>query len=139
MPYVLIANRSAIEERIARLARCIGLSILQVSTLFYNGYWIFGRLKITHTLSGLSIDDGQAELIGDMAAVDPSSDESISFDSSQYRRFSLKRIRAIWVSRMTTTPDQSLRVGILQCGEVPDTLRDQFGLQPDDRKKPARC
>ncbi len=27
---------------------------------------------------------------------------------------------------MTPAPDQGLRVGILQCGEVPDTLRDQF-------------
>lgn len=91
MPYVLIANRSAIEERIARLARCIGLSDPSFDSFLQWVLDLREELKIPHTLSGLSIDDGQAELIGDMAAVDPSSGTNpISFDSSQYRALFVK-------------------------------------------------
>jgi len=91
MPYVLLANRGAIEERIARLARCIGLSDPSFDSFLQWVLDLREQLKIPHTLAGLNIDDGQAELIGDMAAVDPSSATNpISFDSSRYRALFVK-------------------------------------------------
>ena len=91
MPYVLLANRGAIEERIARLARCIGLSDPSFDSFLQWVLDLREELKIPHTLADLNIDDGQAELIGDMAAVDPSSATNpISFDSSRYRALFVK-------------------------------------------------
>ncbi len=50
-----------------------------------------GGVEDPHTLAGLNIDDGQADLIRDMAAVDPSSGTNpISFDASQYRALFVK-------------------------------------------------
>jgi len=91
MPYVLLANRSAIEERIARLARCIGLSDPSFDSFLQWVLDLREELKIPHTLADLNIDDGQAELIGDMAAVDPSSGTNpIFYDASQYRALFVK-------------------------------------------------
>jgi len=72
MPYVLKANRDEIESKIERLARYIDLEDASFDGFMY---WVFEmrrNLNIPHALSSLDIDDSQAELVGMMAANDPS-------------------------------------------------------------------
>jgi alcohol dehydrogenase class IV len=91
MPYVLVANRSVIDDRIARLARSIGLSSPSFDVFLQWVMDLREEIKIPHTLADLGIDDAQASLIGDMAAVDPSAGTNpIAFDASQYRELFLK-------------------------------------------------
>ncbi|MDX1400790.1 MAG: iron-containing alcohol dehydrogenase [Kiloniellales bacterium] len=71
MPYVMAHNRSAIEERMGRLAAYLGLD--QHS---YAGVmdWVLSLrelLSIPHTLSDLGLDDARAQEICAAAAIDP--------------------------------------------------------------------
>lgn len=70
MPYVLVFNRPAIEERIVRLAAYCGLNPS------FNAFlkWVLdlrGEIAIPHTVAELGVDDARADLIADMAIVDP--------------------------------------------------------------------
>ncbi|MCL1050151.1 iron-containing alcohol dehydrogenase [Shewanella abyssi] len=70
MPYVLIRNRSAIEERIIRLSR-----YLQLDDASFDGFlsWVLTlreQLNIPHTLAEIEIDLADVVLIGQMAAQD---------------------------------------------------------------------
>jgi len=70
MPYVLVANRAAIEDRIVRLAAYCGLEPTFDAFL----KWILDLRKeigIPHTIAELGIDDSKADLIAEMAIVDP--------------------------------------------------------------------
>ena len=70
MPYVLAFNRPAIAERIARLAAYLGLTATFAAFLD----WLLelrGALDVPHTLTGLGIGDDQIEVMGTMAARDP--------------------------------------------------------------------
>lgn len=72
MPYVLQFNRTAIEERITRLAAYLGLA-----KPGFDGFLDFvlalrAGVGVPHTLPELGVDDRQAELIAEMALVDPS-------------------------------------------------------------------
>ncbi|MCY4219895.1 MAG: iron-containing alcohol dehydrogenase [Gammaproteobacteria bacterium] len=84
MPYVLQANRQAIEPVIAKLSRYLGLD---------EGFkpfleWILDlRLKIgiPNTLTELGIDESRMDEIGEMAVADPSAvTNPIQFDARQY-------------------------------------------------------
>jgi alcohol dehydrogenase len=70
MPYVLVFNRPAIEEKIARLAAYLGL---ERSFDAFLGWVLELRreIGIPETLGGLKIDDSRLDLIADMAVVDP--------------------------------------------------------------------
>ena len=87
MPYVLKANRGAIEVRIERLAR-----YLHLSESGFDGFlnWVLvlrEQLGITHSLAGLGIDDSEAERVGRMAAEDPSAaGNPIAFSAEDYSR-----------------------------------------------------
>jgi alcohol dehydrogenase class IV len=73
MPYVLIRNRQAIEDRIARLSAYLGLHNPSFGS-FLN--WILKireEVGIPNDLSALDIGLDQKELIGRMAVADPSS------------------------------------------------------------------
>jgi alcohol dehydrogenase len=74
MPYVLVFNRAAIEERISRLARYLGIEG------GFNGFLaavlrLREQLNVPHTLpellKGADIDSERKALIADMAVVDP--------------------------------------------------------------------
>jgi len=70
IPYVLVANRSAIEERIGRLAAYCGLE----STFDAFLQWVLDLRKeigIPHTIAELGVDESKADLIAEMAIVDP--------------------------------------------------------------------
>jgi alcohol dehydrogenase class IV len=70
MPYVLAFNRPAIEEKIVRLAAFLGVSG------GFDGFMgavleLRRKTGVPHTLAGLGVDDGKADLIARMAVVDP--------------------------------------------------------------------
>lgn len=85
MPYVLKANRNAIEKRIERLAR-----YLDLADPGFDGFlsWVLGlreKLGIPHSLAAIDIDDSDADRVGRMAAEDPSAGGNpIPFDAQQY-------------------------------------------------------
>ncbi len=85
MPYVLVANRTAIEERIDRLSRYMGLEAPG-----FDGFltWVLEMRKdlgIPHTLAGININADDAERVGAMAEEDPSAGGNpIPFNAAQY-------------------------------------------------------
>lgn len=85
MPYVLRANRSAIEARIERLARYIGLE----SSFDAFLTWVLDLRKeigIPDTLAEIGIDDSCMETIGEMAVADAASGGNpIQFDAKAYQ------------------------------------------------------
>ncbi len=85
MPYVLQANRSAIEDRITSLSRYLNLPQPSFAAFLE---WILAlreEIGIPHTLSAIGIDDAQAELVARMAVVDGSSASNpIAFSQAEY-------------------------------------------------------
>ncbi len=70
MPYVLVANRAAIEPRISRLAAYCGLEPSFDAFL----EWVLELRKeigIPHTIAELGVDESRLDLIAEMAIVDP--------------------------------------------------------------------
>lgn len=70
MPYVLMANKSAIEARIARLAAYLGFAP-NFDAFLHGLVGLRLRLDVPHTLKAFGVDDAQREKIADMAVVDP--------------------------------------------------------------------
>ena len=86
MPYVLIANRQAIEPRISHLARSIDIPNASFDSFLEWVLALRETVSIPQNLEDLGIDDNQADLIGKMAEVDPSGGTNpILFDASQYQ------------------------------------------------------
>ncbi|MEZ5570939.1 MAG: iron-containing alcohol dehydrogenase [Halioglobus sp.] len=85
MPYVLKANREAIEPVVQRAAAYIGLQEHSF-TCFLD--WILAlraEIGIPHSLAEIGINDGQLSRVADMAAVDPSAGGNpIAFHATQY-------------------------------------------------------
>ena len=72
MPYVLEYNRSAIDEKLTRLARYLNLPNPSFKSLLD---WILALRKeigIPHTLKEIGVDDKQVDKVAEMAAADPS-------------------------------------------------------------------
>lgn len=70
MPYVLVFNRQAIEERITRLAAYLGLRTDFAAFLD----WVLELREETgvpHTLAGLDVDDSKLDIMSRMAPKDP--------------------------------------------------------------------
>lgn len=94
MPYVLVANRSAIEGRMEVLARH-----LQLPTAGFDGVlaWVLELRKqcaIAHSLAELGIDESRADLIGQMAVVDGAAGTNpIAHDESRYREIFINAVR----------------------------------------------
>jgi len=70
MPYVLAANREAIEERIERLAAYCGLDP-SFDAFMAAVLDLRKQLGVPHTLKDLKVGPQNRETIGDMAIVDP--------------------------------------------------------------------
>ncbi len=87
MPYVLVANRHAIDVQITRL-----VSYLELPEPGFESFmrWLLclrQQLKIPATLAEIGIDDSDADRVGRMAAVDPSAvGNPVSFSASDYSR-----------------------------------------------------
>ncbi|NVK44218.1 MAG: iron-containing alcohol dehydrogenase [Oceanospirillaceae bacterium] len=85
MPYILSANRAAIQAPIGRAARYLALE-----QPGFEGFldWVLSlrrELGIPHSLAEVGIDDAQLQRIGRMATQDPSaSGNPIAFSAEQY-------------------------------------------------------
>ncbi len=83
-----------IEERITRLARSIGIADPGFPSFLDWVLELRETLNIPATLEALGIDDSQAEKIGTMAEVDPSSGTNpILFSADEYRSIFLKALK----------------------------------------------
>ena len=91
MPYVLKANQSAIDEKIARLAGYIGIESSFSGFSGFSGFldWVLtlrGRIGIPHALSSVIEQDEVFSHIGEMAIVDPSAGGNpIAFSAGEYQ------------------------------------------------------
>ena len=94
MPYVLKANRSAIEQKVVRLA-----SYLRLADGSFDGFldWVVAlraELNIPHSLAETGIDDTQIEKIAQMAVKDTAAGGNpIQFDAKQYSAICLAAIK----------------------------------------------
>jgi alcohol dehydrogenase len=70
MPYVLVFNKKAIEDRIVRLAAYIGLKPRFRAFLDFV-LELRAETGVPHTLAGLNVDDAKADQIVEMAPKDP--------------------------------------------------------------------
>ena len=87
MPYVLKANRAAIEERIERLARYLELKQATFDNFLDWVLELREELAIPHTLNEIEIDDTQAELISKMATKDAAAGGNpIQFRQAEYAK-----------------------------------------------------
>lgn len=85
MPYVLKANRDAIQEPMERLARYLDLPKPGFDSFLDWVLTLREQLDIPHTLAAIDIDDNDADRVGGMAVEDPSAGGNpITFDASQY-------------------------------------------------------
>jgi alcohol dehydrogenase len=86
MPYVLAFNRTAIEDKIVRLAAYLGLEA--TFDAFFD--WVLNlraELSIPHTLAGLKVDDRQFDRMSEMAPLDPTAGGNpIPIDAATCRR-----------------------------------------------------
>ncbi|MCX7355741.1 MAG: iron-containing alcohol dehydrogenase [Alphaproteobacteria bacterium] len=72
MPYVLVFNRNAIEDKIVSLSRYIGLKDAS-----FTGFldWVLAlrrELSVPHTLKDLGVADDRIDMLAEMATADPS-------------------------------------------------------------------
>jgi len=94
MPYVLVANRSAIDIRIERLAR-----YLDLADSGFDGFlrWVLGlreRIGIPHSLAAIDIGDRDAETVGMLAAEDPSArGNPIPLSAGEYSQLFIRAVR----------------------------------------------
>jgi hypothetical protein len=86
MPYVLHANRSAIEEKLQRLSRYLGLANTGVDGFIS---WVTELRTLTgipHRLTDIGIDEKDSEKIAEMAVADPSAGGNpIDFSAAEYQ------------------------------------------------------
>jgi alcohol dehydrogenase class IV len=93
MPYVLKANRSAVESRIERLGRYIGLSDTSFDSFMDWVLSLRAEINIPSDLSELGIDDQQSHRIGQMAVQDPSAGTNpITYSAEDYERLFLSAL-----------------------------------------------
>lgn len=70
MPYVMVANRAVIRERIERLSAFVGLEP-SFEAFLKRILALRAALDVPHTLPDMKVDGGQRDKIADMAIVDP--------------------------------------------------------------------
>ena len=94
MPYVLIANRSAIDECIERLARCLDLPAPGFNSFLDWVLAIRDELGIPNSLASININDGDAKLVGRMAMEDPSAGGNpIALSAEEYSQLFVRAVR----------------------------------------------
>ncbi|MDH0304729.1 MULTISPECIES: iron-containing alcohol dehydrogenase [unclassified Pseudomonas] len=76
LPYVLVANRSVIEQDAARLARYLELQQPSFDGLLAWIVELRARIQIPHTLAELGLTGADADTIGELAVADISSSQT---------------------------------------------------------------
>lgn len=85
MPYVLAANRTAIESRIGRLANYLGLANPGFDDFLGAVLDLRQKIEIPNTLAEVGIEMGDSAQIGALAAADPSAATNpIPFTEQEY-------------------------------------------------------
>lgn len=85
MPYVLQANRSAIEEPMARLARYLDLARGGFGGVLDWVMELRAEIGIPHSLEEIGIDNRRVEKVGRMAVADAAAaGNPLAFDAEQY-------------------------------------------------------
>jgi alcohol dehydrogenase class IV len=93
MPYVLQANRGAIEPILRRAAVYIGLNDASCAGFLAWILELRSGIGISHTLAGIGIKDDQISRIAQMAVEDPSAaGNPVAFTAAQYARVLHKAI-----------------------------------------------
>jgi len=93
MPYVINSNRSAIESKIARLGRYIGLEKCGFDDFMDWVLKLRSDIGIPNDLSELGIDDQQSERVSQMAVRDPSAlTNPIRYTAEQYQSIFLNAL-----------------------------------------------
>ncbi|GAA5524754.1 1,3-propanediol dehydrogenase [Microbulbifer aestuariivivens] len=86
MPYVLQANRAAIGEPMARLARYLDLPGEGFAAVMQWVLELREMIGIPNTLEEIGIDSARADLLGELAAADPSAGSNpIALNAAAYR------------------------------------------------------
>lgn len=94
MPYVLVANKPVIEDRISELTRSLGFQKVGFTPFLDWVLELRESLGMPHTLAEIGIDDEKAVLVGEMAAVDPTAGTNpIIFDAATYSDVFRKSVR----------------------------------------------
>jgi alcohol dehydrogenase class IV len=94
MPYVMVANRSAIEPEMLRLARYLDLPKPGFEGVLEWVLQLREELGIPHTLAEIGMDDAQAEMVGKMSAKDVAGTTNpLKFDADQYQQLFLNALR----------------------------------------------
>ncbi|MFN3581953.1 MAG: iron-containing alcohol dehydrogenase [Pseudomonas sp.] len=94
MPYVMVANRAAIEPEMQRLARYLDLPKAGFEGVLEWVLALREELGIPHTLAEIGIDDSQAETVGKMSAKDVAAKtNALQFDAEQYQQLFLNALR----------------------------------------------
>lgn len=85
MPYVLLANRASIGPQMAKMARYLNLAKPGFDGVLDWVLALRSQLGIPHSLGEIGIDDKRIELVGQMAARDPSAGTNpIAYSAAQY-------------------------------------------------------
>jgi hypothetical protein len=94
MPYVLLANRDAIAQRLERSARYLGLAKPGFEAFLGWVLELRHAIGIPHSLAGIGIDDARIDEIGRMAVADPSAaGNPVAFDAEQYGALCARAVR----------------------------------------------
>ncbi len=87
MPYVLVANRPAIAERMVRLARLLGLSRHDFDAVLNWVLDLREQLAIPHSLKDMGLENVDIERIAQMAVCDPSAGGNpLALSEGEYRQ-----------------------------------------------------
>ncbi|WP_434361845.1 iron-containing alcohol dehydrogenase [Parasalinivibrio latis] len=96
MPYVLVANRAAIESKICVLARYLDLENHSFEAFVSWILELRETLGIPHSLADIGINDGQAEKIGLLAKSDPSDGGNpVSLSAVDYSKLFIRAVNGL--------------------------------------------
>ncbi len=94
MPYVLLANRSAIASKIVPLANHIELPKKNLDGFTDWVLWLRNEINIPHALSEIGISASDAAEVASMSHSDPAaSGNPVSFSIAQYQRIFLNAVK----------------------------------------------
>lgn len=94
MPYVLLANRTAIEDDITDLTHALRMEKTGFDAFLDWVLTLRAELDIPHTLADIGIDASRAEEVGAMAVDDPTaSTNPVAFDAARYSRIFEKAVQ----------------------------------------------
>lgn len=96
MPYVMLANREAIEPEMQRLARYLDLPAPGFAGVLEWVLALRNELGIPHTLAEIGIDDAQADTVGEMSARDVTArTNAVKLDARGYKQLFLNALNGV--------------------------------------------